>query len=137
MPLYQAAVEKTNVALNRENVANIDRAWFAPGTNLAVAASQAAGANPATEANPNLNFTGTEQGVINGLPEVIKEVMRAAVYAALGNADGPLPVQLVWMPGYDFELSITATPGVKNSIGGVNMVLRTRYHTDLAIPGVP
>lgn len=137
MPLYQAAVEKTNVALNRQNVANIHRGWFEQGTNLAVAMSQAASANPAAAANPNLNFTGAEQGVINAFPEVIKEVMRAAIYGALGNADGPLPVQLVWMPGYDFEVSITATPGVKNSIGGINMVLRTRYHTDLAIPGVP
>lgn len=136
MPLYQAIVEKTNVALNRENVENINPAWFAPGTNLAIAASQAASINPAAEANPNLNFTSTEQGVINGLPEVIKEVLRAAVYAALGNNDGALPVQLVWMPGYDFEVSITAAPGIKNSIGGVNIVLRTRYHTDLAIPGV-
>ena len=41
MPLYQAAVEKTNVALNRQNIANINKDWFAPGTNLAVAASQA------------------------------------------------------------------------------------------------
>ena len=85
MPLYQAAVEKTNVALNRQNVANIHRGWFEQGTNLAVAMSQAASANPAAEANPNLNFTGAEQGVINAFPEVIKEVMRAAIYGALGT----------------------------------------------------
>jgi hypothetical protein len=133
MPLFQAAVEKTNVALSRGNIDNVDPAWFGAGQDLGMAVSLAAAANPRVGAEATL--TPDEQSAIATIPVGLREAMRAAIQSALQNEGGRVPVQVLWMPGYDYEVTITWTPGIAGSIGGVSILIKSRYISDLAIRG--
>jgi hypothetical protein len=129
MPYLQAIVEKSNSALNRANIANVQREWFAPGRSLSTAVTQAADAVPVHV--PGMQFTGTEQAFIDAMPKAIQETIREAIYQALGEN---LPIQVLWMPAYDFEVSVTSVPGTAESIGGVSILVKTRYASDMKIP---
>jgi hypothetical protein len=123
MPQFQAAVEKTNVALGRDNIENIDPAWFGEGQDLAMGVSLAAAANPKVGASANI--TAGEQGAIGTIPVALREAMRSAIHSALTDAAGRVPVQVLWMPAAAYEVTITSTPGVPGSIGGVSILLRS------------
>ena len=133
MPYIQAAVEKANLAFGRNNIGNIDPAWFSPGQDLAMGMSLAAAANPATTARDN--FTNEEQTMISRFPSAIKEAVRATIHSSLTDPVERVPVQFVWMPAYDFEVTITSVPGIPDSRGGISVLVKSRYATDLKIPG--
>ena len=73
--------------------------------------------------------TDTEMAYLDGWPEGLKEVLRAALRSALGRP-GRLPVTISWAPGYDYEVQVWEAPGTAGSRGGMTILMRSRYPAD-------
>ena len=54
---------------------------------------------------------------------------RAVVSSTL-QRNPRLPMTFTWMPGYDYELTISEVAGTPESPGGITVLLRTRYPAD-------
>lgn len=70
-----------------------------------------------------------EMEFIRSFPESIKEALRAVIISAV-TRDNPIPVTVMWMPGYDYEVTISEAAGTPESIGGISVFVRTRYPAD-------
>ncbi len=115
MPMMQAMVERANQRFNRENIKDVAarRDALAPGADLADGARALGVASD-----------GREQEFLRSWPAGVKEAIRAAVYSAVTRPEGPLPVQFVWAPGYDFEVTVWEVAGTPESLGGMTIALR-------------
>lgn len=121
MPSAQRMVEVANEFWRRDNLGNIDRAWFLPRDRGA--------AGPTSDYTQRL-ARGNEfdLGVAGGFPPGMSEMLRALY---LYNLDGPrLGIQFVWMPAYDWELSVAECPGTPDSPGAFSVLIRGRYPRD-------
>jgi hypothetical protein len=63
-------------------------------------------------------------------PTGLREMMRALVYEDLGRGAGVLPVTWAWAPAYDYELQAWECPGNLGSLGGITILVRSRYPSD-------
>ena len=68
-------------------------------------------------------------------PRGLREMLRALVYENLGRGDAVLPVTFAWAPAYDYEIQAWECPGNLGSLGGITVLIRSRYPSDAAIPG--
>ena len=116
MPSLQRMVEVANAFWRRDNIQNINRDWFLPNKALGTFNEALAGGNK------------FDLNVANHLPKGLQEMLRALY---LYNLDGPrLGIQFAWMPGYDWELTVTECPGTPQSPGAFTVLIRSRYPLD-------
>lgn len=66
---------------------------------------------------------------IASMPRAIHEAIRAVIHQNL-EADEPLPITFAWLPGYDWELTISDVADTDRTRGGITVVLRSRYPDD-------
>jgi len=119
MPYMQAMVESANTALNRNNIGNFNAAQVAPGavpSNMILSA--------AVSSLPEVVLKDAARAYLDSWPLGLQETVRAAVYSAVTRK---LPVTFAWMPGYDFKITVTEAPGIPDSVGGMTILLESRY----------
>ncbi len=68
-------------------------------------------------------------------PAGLREMLRALVYEDLGRGNAVLPVTWAWAPAYDYEIQAWECPGNLGSLGGITILVRSRYPSDGQIPG--
>lgn len=117
MPIFHVVTEKLNHYFNRENIARMPEAQWAPGELLKVFEEMGIVQNE------------TQAAFVLSMPDSLRAALRA-VYSSAVSRESKLPVQIVWLPGYDFELTVSESPGTPDSLGGISIVVRTRYPTD-------
>lgn len=115
MPNYQAMVETINVKFNRQNIASVPADPFDPASQLDFGQSAML---------LGVAKTNDEMGFLNALPASVKDGLKAALNSARTSQ---LPLQMVWVPGFDYELNVWEAPGTPTSIGGISVVLKTPY----------
>src|SRR5512143_1955370 len=118
MPYMQAYVEKANAALNSNSIKSFNPGVLMPGAvapNMILSAAlQSIGVDITRDATTYLD----------SWPSGLQEMVRAAVYSAVMQQ---LPVTFAWMPGYDFKVTATVAPGIPGSIGGMTILLESKY----------
>lgn len=119
MPWIQRMATVANVQFGPGAIEQIDLAKLGPGTGLADIA-----------ASLGIATTGPEREYLNSWPAGLQEAVRAALYSAV-NRDVRLPVTIAWMPGYDFEVTVAEAAGTSQSIGGMTILMRSRYPADV------
>ena len=125
MPWMQKILGRLNHAFSHENISSLveQRELFAPGGDWVA------------------NLSGLPEGdvpsgltsYLAALPAGLREVLRALIYEDLGRGGNALPVTFAWAPAYDFELQVWECPGTAGSLGGITVMVRSRYPGD-AIP---
>lgn len=124
MPYLQAMAERVNWALgNRENITAVKAAHFRQGQDL-VDAAKALGIAVSQE----------EIDTFAAWPLGMREAVRAAIYASL-TRDQRVPITFAWAPGYDYELSIWEAAGSEKSLGGMTILMKSRYPLEAEPPG--
>lgn len=121
MPYMQAMTARANNILGAASINAIDANLVAPGRNLADAAK-----------DMGIAQRDEEYAFLDSWPAGMKEAIRALVYSAL-TREPRLPVTIAWNPGYDFGLTVSEAGGTPKSVGGMTIVLQSRYPDD-AIP---
>ena len=119
MPTFQGIAERMNALLNREHIEGIDGSLIKLEEPLTDEALQEMG----------IVVTDLELAYMRTWPDSLKMAIRAVVYSAL-NREPRLPVTFAWAPGYDFELTVTEARGTAQSIGGITILIRSRYPDD-------
>jgi len=114
MPYMQAMVDSANTALNRDNIGSFSATQVAPGLTLSDAVASIPGVVMGVKA----------RAYLDSWPLGLQEVVRGAVHSAVTRK---LPVTFAWMPGYDFKVTVTEAPGNPDSIGGMTILLESRY----------
>lgn len=117
MPFFQEMGEALNARFNRQNIGSVRKGGFAPG---------------------ELQDFFQAEGIIRDeraadflrtIPDSIRASIRA-VYESAVNREPPVPVTISWMPGYDYEVTVSESAGTPESIGGITILVRTRYPGD-------
>jgi|RhiMetdeSRZDD1v2_1073273.scaffolds.fasta_scaffold00126_25 hypothetical protein len=73
------------------------------------------------------------QRYLKRLPEAIQETLRSVIYHALGDKDlagkprPPRQITFAWMPGYDYEITVTDVGDTKKTPGGITVFIRSPY----------
>ena len=68
------------------------------------------------------------------LPEAIQEALRSTIYHALGKTDlagksrAPRQITFAWMPGFDYEITVTDVGNTKETPGGITVLLKSPYN---------
>jgi len=119
MPYMQAMVDSANTALNRTNIGSFDHSMVKPG-----AVPSNIGLSAAVSGLPGAQLSNEARAYLDSWPLGLQETVRAAVYSA---ATRKLPVAFAWMPGYDFKVTVTEAPGIPGSIGGMTIILESKY----------
>ena len=114
MPLLQKMAERANRVFNREHIGSITIESF-DGKSFATLAGELGIAPEASE-----------QQYLKSWPPSIQEAIKAAVKSALQRSPR-IPVTVSWAPGYDFELMISESRNIGDSVGGITIFLRSRY----------
>lgn len=118
MPYMQAMTLRANALLGGETLKTLDARLLAPGANLADAAKAV-----------GMVVRDEEYAFLDSWPSGLKEAIRALVYSAL-TREPRLPVTIAWQPGYDFGLTVHEAAGTARSVGGMTIVLQSRYPDD-------
>lgn len=118
MPYMQAMTLRANALLGGEPLKTLDPVVLAPGANLADAAKKV-----------GIVVRDEEYAFLNSWPAGLKEAIRALLYNAL-TREPRLPVTIAWTPGYDFGLTASEAAGTPRSVGGMTIVLQSRYPDD-------
>jgi hypothetical protein len=121
MPLMQAMAERANAALTSRRITRFS----------ATRRARLGTTGPVDRFLQDLGIvqTGAELTYLQGWPEGLKEILRAAIRSAI-NRTPPLPVTFSWAPGYDYELNIWEATGTATSPGGMTILMRSRYPAD-------
>ncbi len=117
MPMYQAIAERLNSQFNRENIGRMGKKQFAPGELIDVFQQM------------GLIHNEEQAEFVRSMPMALRETLRA-VYNSAINREHQIPVTIAWLPGYDWEITVAEAPGVPGSIGGITIIVRTRYPAD-------
>jgi hypothetical protein len=117
MPIFQEMSERLNYNFNRQNIGNMPRQQFAAGELIDFFDQRGMIASSAM------------RDFIMSIPESIRATIRAVYNSAL-NRDDQVPVTIAWMPGYDYEVTVSESAGTPESIGGITILVRTRYPGD-------
>ena len=132
MPHSQLMTERANRALNRDMIGAAKdpaiRSKFEPGQPLDDAL-RALGVIDDGAGRPDGPELG---GMIRILPTGIQDTIRNTVANAI---DRSIPVQVVWLPGAGYEITVSEAVGVDASTTAISMVLRTPYPLPQAGPG--
>ena len=75
-------------------------------------------------------ITDREAAVMRAIPRGMQEALRALIRDNLSR-EVSLAMTFAWAPGYDYELQFWEAPGDDGSKGGITVLLRTRYPSDL------
>ena len=124
MPFMQAMASRLNEALGPQNI-----------DSIAVDKLGSSGSLEGFLRGAGIVATDSEMGYLDGWPEGLKEVLRAALRSALSRP-GRMPVTISWSPGYDYEVQVWEAPGTAASRGGMTILMRSRYPAD-AHPSPP
>lgn len=72
--------------------------------------------------------------IMGAMPSGLKAAFQAVVHENFRRgADGrgpTVPITLAWAPGYDYDLRIWDVADSATSVGGITILLTTRYQTD-------
>jgi hypothetical protein len=69
-----------------------------------------------------------DQQVVNSFPRGMMEMLRALFYY---NVTGPqVGIQFLWLPGYDWEMTVTEAPDTPDSPSAISVLIRYRYGRD-------
>lgn len=115
MPLLQAMTERANHTFSRKNIAAVS--WPA-GAKL-------------PEVAEKLGIAETEKEVafLEKWPSSIQAAITAVFEDAVSH-DPPIPVQIVWIPDYDYAMSVWDAHAVKGSTRAITMEIRSPYPED-------
>ncbi len=117
MPAFQTMGYMVNRYFHPDNIREFPKRTFASGELIDVFQQMGIIQNDA------------QASFIRGIPMAIRETLRAVLNSAL-NREPQMPVTFAWMPGYDYEVTVSESPHTKDSIGGITIFLRTRYPGD-------
>jgi hypothetical protein len=117
VPVFQEVSERLNYRFNRLNIGDVQKSQFGPGELLDMFEEQGLITSPQASE------------FIKTIPDSIKAAIRA-VYASAVNRESQVPVTIAWMPGYDYEVTVSESAGTADSIGGITILVRTRYPGD-------
>jgi hypothetical protein len=118
MPWIQRLAEIANRRFSREMINELDLGAFGSEKSLADIAAAL-----------EIATTPPEVAYLRGWPAAQQEAVRAALFSAL-NREPRLPVTFAWTPAYDYEVAIFESAGTSESIGGMTIILRSRYPGD-------
>jgi hypothetical protein len=122
MPRMQTAVSALNTAFGAERIGDVGADAFAPGGDGAATLSEAYVAAGADLDAATLAYMDT-------WPTAIQAAVRGALYENLSR-DGRVPVTFAWAPGYDFECTIWDVRDSSETVGGMTILLKSRYPGD-------
>jgi hypothetical protein len=117
VPIFQEMTETLNRRFNRENIASFRKGEFAPGELVDIFQSE------------GLIRSDLQAEFVRSIPESLRAALRA-IYTSAVNRSPPVPVTIAWMPGYDYEVTVSESAGTPDSIGGITVLVRTRYPRD-------
>jgi hypothetical protein len=121
MPRMPRTIEMVNGALTGEQVVTKSIEDFVDPQGSLVALIEGLGAQS----------MGAD-AIIANWPESQVQAMWAAVRSAVGR---DIPVNVAWLPGYDYEVTISEWKDVgAEEVCGVTIILRSRHASDLAGP---
>jgi hypothetical protein len=112
MPTTQTALTSLNMAFGTKQVAEIDQDLFGPGQLLSDAA---------------MRLGVDDHGLaryLDQLPAAVHDALRATIASAIERGQG---ITFAWMPGYDYELTVTDVGEGPVSPGGVTVLLKSPY----------
>jgi hypothetical protein len=117
----QTILSYLNGAFSRERIAELaaQREAFAPGRPLAAGVVIREGTR----------LHGLWVDYLGKLPKSFQEALRATVYYAL-STEPPTPITFAWGPGYDYELTMWHSPDTPPTMGGITILLKSRYPGD-------
>lgn len=117
----QTILAHLNIAFSRENISQIaaKKEAFAPGKPLA--------AGVVIREGTRLHTLWVEY--LAKIPASFQEAFRSVVYHAL-STEPPTPIVFAWAPGYDYEFTMWYAPDTPPTMGGITILLKSRYPTD-------
>lgn len=124
MPRFQALVGELNAGFGKEQIFRTSelREGFAPGQPLHLALAGLA-------AEPNSVEHRKFAAFVQRAPGGIQETLRSTIYYALGTSP-PTLVTFAWAPAYDYEMTIWQAPDTAETLGGITVLLKSRYPDD-------
>lgn len=127
MPALQTVLSELNLAFSKEHIKELveRREEFAPSTLVEQEKPLARG----LIVKPGTTLHKAWVEYLNSMPNTLQEAQRAIIYHALGTKP-PTQITFTWMPGYDWELTITHAPDTKATRGGITILTRSRYPGD-------
>ena len=73
------------------------------------------------------------QRYLRQIPEAIQETLRSTIYHALcetdldGKARSMKQITFAWMPGFDYEITVTDVGDTKETPGGITVLIKSPY----------
>jgi hypothetical protein len=64
------------------------------------------------------------------LPASFQDMLRSIIYHALSTKPAT-QITFAWAPGYDYELTMWHAPDTKQTKGGITVLVKSRYPSDL------
>ena len=126
MPHYQLMTSKVNVKFGPAEIANTAR-------QREVLRGEAFTLSAAATAL-NMDITSAEAAFIDALPHAIQMSIKAALFCALDRTP-PIPVQMLWLPGGGYEVTVNEAIGVNKATTAVSILIRTPYQLPDSGPG--
>jgi hypothetical protein len=121
MPWMQVMVDRGNAMFSRRSINRVSlRKLEALGRDATFA--DHAVALKIAESKP-------EQQFLAGWPAGQLAAVSAAIRSCL-RREPRMPITLAWAPGYEYEVTIWESAGIKGSEGGMTILFRSRYPGD-------
>ena len=121
MPWMQAMVDRGNSMFSRKNVGRVSLRKLEALGREATFADHAVALKIA-ESPP-------EQRFLAGWPAGQLAAVSGAIRSCL-TREPRMPITFAWAPGYEYEVTIWESAGIKGSEGGMTILFRSRYPGD-------
>ena len=121
MPWMQAMVDRGNSMFSRKNVGRVSLRKLESLGREATFADHAVALKIAESA--------PEQRFLEGWPAGQLAAVSAAIRSCL-TREPRMPITFAWAPGYEYEVTIWESAGIKGSEGGMTIFFRSRYPGD-------
>ncbi|SRR5260370_27620163 len=121
MPALQMMLNRLNKLFSDPGPLSARKELWAPGRRLSDVARDLRTAPP--------EILSSWAQFLDTIPPSLQEALRAVIYSAL-SSQPPVEITFAWMPGYDFELTLSHAPDSKTSKGGITVIVRSRYPND-------
>lgn len=117
MPFLQLVIHDLNAHLAPGQIENFDTADFDEAIPLRDIVMSSLGVGAGADGL---------DGFLNTAPHAVSYAFKAILRSAASRRQ---PVTLVWMPGYEWELTVTDTADATTP-GGISVLVRSRYPGD-------